>query len=245
MKAEVGQQRSLLELTELDAELGRLAHRATHLAEQQQFEQLQGEHQAANDRLAVLQIALDDLDGQVAEVRGRDRRGAPTRGPRPRRCSTRGRRRQAAVRTAARTGDPAAAAGEARGFAARGHGAARGAAEPAGRAAGRIDELQNETAARAAGARRGHDGDRSNRGSRLLASATSWPLSGRRTAGALRAQRAGRYRRRRCCRAGGAGPAGSRSTAASCPGSPPPREDEVLRCPECGAILLRVKDFGQ
>ncbi|MCV7224996.1 zinc ribbon domain-containing protein [Mycolicibacterium komossense] len=66
MKAEVTQQRSLLELTELDAELSRLAHRSTHLAEQQQYEQLQSEHQAANDRLAVLQIALDDLDGQTA-----------------------------------------------------------------------------------------------------------------------------------------------------------------------------------
>jgi uncharacterized protein len=66
MKAEVIQQRSLLELTELDAELSRLSHRSEHLAEQQQYEQLQGDHQAANDRLAVLQIAMDDLDGQVA-----------------------------------------------------------------------------------------------------------------------------------------------------------------------------------
>lgn len=70
MKAEAKHQRSLLELTELDAELSRLAHRSTHLAEQQQYEQLQGEHQAANDRLAVLQIALDDLDGQSARFEG-------------------------------------------------------------------------------------------------------------------------------------------------------------------------------
>ena len=66
MKAEVTQQRSLLELAELDAELSRLAHRSTHLAEQQQFDALQAEHQAAKDRLAVLQIAVDDLDGQAA-----------------------------------------------------------------------------------------------------------------------------------------------------------------------------------
>lgn len=70
MKADVKHQRSLLELTELDAELSRLAHRLTHLAEQQQYEQLQGEHRAANDRLAVLQIALDDLDGQTARFEG-------------------------------------------------------------------------------------------------------------------------------------------------------------------------------
>ena len=70
MKADVKHQRSLLELTELDAELSRLAHRLTHLAEQQQYEQLQGENRAANDRLAVLQIALDDLDGQTARFEG-------------------------------------------------------------------------------------------------------------------------------------------------------------------------------
>jgi predicted nucleic acid-binding Zn-ribbon protein len=70
MKAEAKHQRSLLELTELDAELSRLAHRSTHLAEQQQYDQIQGEHQAANDRLAVLQIALDDLDGQSTRFEG-------------------------------------------------------------------------------------------------------------------------------------------------------------------------------
>jgi predicted nucleic acid-binding Zn-ribbon protein len=66
MKAEVVQQRSLLELTELDAELGRLAHRASHLAEQQRVEEIQADYHAANDRLAALRLALDDLDAQVA-----------------------------------------------------------------------------------------------------------------------------------------------------------------------------------
>lgn len=65
MKAEVVQQRSLLELAELDAELSRVAHRAAHLPEQQRYEQLQADHQAANDRMAALRIALDDLDAQV------------------------------------------------------------------------------------------------------------------------------------------------------------------------------------
>ena len=65
MKAEVVQQLSLLELASVDAELGRLAHRATHLAEQERFEAVQAEHREANDRLAVLSIALEDLDGQV------------------------------------------------------------------------------------------------------------------------------------------------------------------------------------
>jgi predicted nucleic acid-binding Zn-ribbon protein len=67
MKAEVVQQRSLLELAELDAELSRIDHRAKHLPEQQQVEVAQSEHGEANDRLAVVQIALEDLDAQVAK----------------------------------------------------------------------------------------------------------------------------------------------------------------------------------
>ncbi|CDO25332.1 Zn-ribbon protein, possibly nucleic acid-binding protein [Mycolicibacterium mageritense DSM 44476 = CIP 104973] len=67
MKAEVAQQRSLLELTEVDAELGRIEYRAKHLAEQQRVDEAQAEHAAANDRLAVLGIALEDLGAQVAK----------------------------------------------------------------------------------------------------------------------------------------------------------------------------------
>src|SRR6478672_9769729 len=67
MKAEVVQQRSLLELAELDAELSRIDHRAKHLSEQQQVEGAQSAHREANDRLAAVQIALEDLDAQVAK----------------------------------------------------------------------------------------------------------------------------------------------------------------------------------
>jgi uncharacterized protein len=67
MKAEVVQQRSLLELTEIDAELSRIEHRGKHLAEQQRLEDAQAAHSEANDRLAALQIALEDLDSQVAK----------------------------------------------------------------------------------------------------------------------------------------------------------------------------------
>jgi predicted nucleic acid-binding Zn-ribbon protein len=65
MKAEVVQQRSLLELAELDAELSRIDHRSKHLAEQQRLEEVQAAHREANDRLAALQIAIEDLDTQV------------------------------------------------------------------------------------------------------------------------------------------------------------------------------------
>ncbi|WP_019969993.1 zinc ribbon domain-containing protein [Mycobacterium sp. 141] len=67
MKAAVSQQRSLLELTEVDAELGRIAHRAKNLAEQNRLQEAQAEHSAANDRLAALGIALEDLGTQVAK----------------------------------------------------------------------------------------------------------------------------------------------------------------------------------
>jgi uncharacterized protein len=67
MKAEVVQQRSLLELAELDAELGRIEHRAKNLPEQQLVETAQAAHREANDRLATVLIALEDLDGQVAK----------------------------------------------------------------------------------------------------------------------------------------------------------------------------------
>jgi uncharacterized protein len=67
MKAEVVQQRSLLELAELDAGRSRLEHRAKHLPEQQQVEGAQSAHREANDRLAAVQIALEDLDAQVAK----------------------------------------------------------------------------------------------------------------------------------------------------------------------------------
>jgi uncharacterized protein len=65
MKAEVGQQRSLLELTELDAELSRIGHRATHLPQREAHERLQVEHDAATDRLGAVRIAVEDLDAQV------------------------------------------------------------------------------------------------------------------------------------------------------------------------------------
>ncbi|UXA11449.1 hypothetical protein KXD97_26085 [Mycobacterium sp. SMC-8] len=67
MKASVAQQQLLAELAELDAELGRLGHRAKNLPEQKAVEEAQVAHRAANDRLAALQIALADLDAQIAK----------------------------------------------------------------------------------------------------------------------------------------------------------------------------------
>lgn len=68
MKAELAQQRSLLGLAELDAELTRLAHRATHLPEQQRYQELEAQQREVADRLAVVAIALEDLDAQIAKL---------------------------------------------------------------------------------------------------------------------------------------------------------------------------------
>lgn len=68
MKAEVAQQRSLLELTELDAELARIAHRATHLPQRVEFERLQANHDTANDQLAAIRITVQDLDAQALRL---------------------------------------------------------------------------------------------------------------------------------------------------------------------------------
>jgi predicted nucleic acid-binding Zn-ribbon protein len=66
MKAEVAQQLSLLELSKLDAELSRIAHRATHLPQQEACDRIRAEFNAATDRLGALRIALEDLDAQVS-----------------------------------------------------------------------------------------------------------------------------------------------------------------------------------
>ncbi len=68
MKAEVAQQRSLLELSKLDAELSRIAHRATHLPQQEAYERMQTEYNAAGDRLGAVRIALEDVDTQASRL---------------------------------------------------------------------------------------------------------------------------------------------------------------------------------
>lgn len=68
MKAAVKQQLSLLKLAELDAELARLAYRTTHLPEQQNYQRIHAEHTAAHDRLQTLRIAAEDLDTQVSRL---------------------------------------------------------------------------------------------------------------------------------------------------------------------------------
>ena len=68
MKADATQQRALLELAQIDAELIRIAHRAKNLPEQQRCDELETQQRAAADRVAVLGLALEDLEGQVQRL---------------------------------------------------------------------------------------------------------------------------------------------------------------------------------
>ncbi|MDT5009460.1 MAG: uncharacterized protein QOH57_1077, partial [Mycobacterium sp.] len=65
MKAAVEQQRSLADVVEIDAELARIAHRRAHLPELQRHAEVQAEHRSASDRVAALQLALEDVETQV------------------------------------------------------------------------------------------------------------------------------------------------------------------------------------
>jgi predicted nucleic acid-binding Zn-ribbon protein len=65
MKAAAEQQRLLADVLEIDAELARIAHRRAHLPELQRHGEVQGEHRAASDRVAALQLALEDIETQV------------------------------------------------------------------------------------------------------------------------------------------------------------------------------------
>ena len=66
MKAAVTQQLSLLELSKLDAELSRIAHRATHLPQQEDLERIRAEYNTAGDRMGAVRIALEDVDAHVS-----------------------------------------------------------------------------------------------------------------------------------------------------------------------------------
>ncbi|TAM72579.1 zinc ribbon domain-containing protein [Mycobacterium sp.] len=68
MKSAVAQQRSLLELSKLDAELSRIEHRAAHLPEQEACRRIQEEYDAAGDRQGAVRIALEDIDAHVKRL---------------------------------------------------------------------------------------------------------------------------------------------------------------------------------
>jgi predicted nucleic acid-binding Zn-ribbon protein len=245
MKAEVVQQRSVLELAKLDAELLRLEHRGSHLPEQQRVDAIAGEQREANDRLAVLSLAIDDLDGQVTKFE------AEVDGVRQREDRDRGllagghtdhkqlvelqheletlERRQSSLE------DSLLEVMERR----------EQLAEEQAAQLLRIDELQSELSAVQATRdealvtieQEKHRGV--SRRDQLTAAMNADLLAlyeRVRTKGGIGA---GLLQGRRCGACRIEIDAGELSRISAAP------EDDVLRCPECGAILLRLKDFGQ
>jgi predicted nucleic acid-binding Zn-ribbon protein len=241
MKAEVAQQRSLLELTKVDAELSRLAHRATHLPQREGYEQVQGEHTAASDRLGGVRIVVEDLDAQVARFESeidavrkredRDRSLLTSGATDAKQLADLQHELETLERRQASLEDSLLEVMERR-------------EELQGEQAGEltaIDTLQNDLAiaqqardeavAEIVAARQ----QREDRRAELVAGVDGELISiyerQRNTGGAG----AGPLQGRRCgaCRMELDRGEMSRISAAA--------EDDVLRCPECGAILLRVK----
>ena len=245
MKAEVVQQRSLLELAELDAELSRVEHRSGHLAEQQRFEQTQAEHREANDRLASLRLALEDLDAQITKFESeidavraredRDRSMLEAGAISAKQLSDLQHELETLQRRQSSLEDSLLEVMERREEL-----QTRQADELA-----EIDGLESELAE----AQQARDDALAaieqtrhqclSRRDELTASLDSELVSLYERQRALGGAGAGRLQGRRCgaCRIeidrGGL----ARISAAA--------DDEVLRCPECGAILLRVKDGDQ
>ncbi|HYZ67710.1 MAG TPA: C4-type zinc ribbon domain-containing protein [Mycobacterium sp.] len=244
MKAEVVQQRSLLELAEVDAELSRIDHRAKNLPAQEQLEAAQTAHREANDRLATVQIAIEDLDGQVAKFES-EIDAVRQREDRDRSLLAAGtvdakqltelqheldtlERRQASLedsllevmeRREELQSEQASALAE-------------------------IDELQSKLTE----AQRACDEERTEVDQQRHQSASRRDE----LVASLDADLVALYERQRARGGAGAGPLlgrrcgacrieidqGERARIAAA------AEDEVLRCPECGAILLRVKGTG-
>ena len=243
MKAEVAQQRSLLELATLDAELSRIAHRAAHLPQREAYERVRGEHTAASDRLAALRIAIEDLDDQVSRLES-EVDAVRKREDRDRSLLSSGatdakqladlqheletlQRRQATLedsllevmeRREELQAQQSVEVGTIEGLQAD----LAGAQQALDAALAEIDQTRGEHSSRRAALTASLDSDLSALYERLRA-------GGGPGAGPLQGHRCG------ACRIEIGRGELARITAAA--------EDEVLRCPECGAILLRVKGF--
>lgn len=244
MKADVAQQRSLLELAELDAELARIAHRANHLAEQQDYDRAQTDHSTAADRLPAIQIALEDLDTAVARyeseidaVRQREDRDRSLLGSvaDAKQLSDLQHELETLQRRQSSLEDSLLEVME------------------------RREELQRQQSAELAaldGLQAGLTSAQQARDSALAEiEQTRQQRSARRDelTAALNPELAALYERQRAGGGPGAGPLQGRRCGAcrieidrgELARIAAAADDDVLRCPECGAILLRVKVCGR
>lgn len=244
MKAEVGQQRSLLELAELDAELARIEHRVSRLPERVDHERIQAAHTAASDRLAAVGIALEDLDTQVTRLESeidavrqreeRDRALLDSGTVNAKQVSDLQHELQTLQRRRSNLEDSllevmerreelqAQQASETAAIA--DHQADLDTAQQAlDGVLAEIDTVRRERAARRAELT-------ATLGADLLALYERQRAAGGAGAGPLKGSQCG------ACRIEIDRGELARIAAAA--------DDDVLRCPECGAILLRVRDFG-
>lgn len=241
MKAAVDQQRSLAELVELDADLGRMAHRRSHLAEQLRYEEVQADHRAANDRLAALRLALEDVEAQVSRFEAeidavrqredRDRSLLQSGTPNAKQLSELQHELETLQRRQASLEDSLLEVMERR----------EELQQDQARELAEIDQLETELA----DAQRGRDAalgeidairrDRGERRAQLVAGLGSDLVALYERQRAATGVGAGVLLGRRCgaCRIELDRGELARISAAA--------EDEVLRCPECNTILLRVK----
>lgn len=70
MNVEAPVQAKLLQLAAVDAELTRIAHRRTVLPEQQEVARLEAERNAHKDAAVAVEIMLDDLDRDIRKLEG-------------------------------------------------------------------------------------------------------------------------------------------------------------------------------
>ncbi|HEU0192375.1 MAG TPA: zinc ribbon domain-containing protein [Mycobacterium sp.] len=245
MKAEVAQQRSLLELAELDKELARISHRVGHLPERQEYDRIQTEHTAAEDRLAALRIALEDLDAEVTKLESeidavrqredRDRSMLQAGTVQAKQVADLQHELETLERRQSSLEDSLLEVMERR--------EELQAQQTAGSAA--VEALQSDLA----GAQQALDGALTE------VEAARGQRAARRDelAAGLDAELLALYERKRSAGGAGAGPLHGRQCGAcrieidrgELARISAAADDDVLSCPECGAILLRVKDFGQ
>lgn len=245
MKAEVAQQIALLELTELDAEVSRLDHRVAHLPEQQRCDELQREQRNSADRLSAVGMALEDIDAQISrlesEIDGvrkredRDRGLLDSGSVNPKQVGDLQHELGTLERRQASLEDSLLEVMEHREQLAAEHNEEQVTAEALGGELGAAEEIRDEVATQIETTRT----SRTERRTELLAELDPELLKLYERQRASAGVGAGRLTGGRCgaCRIELDRGELARITVAP--------DDEVLRCSECGAILLRVHGPGE
>lgn len=245
MKSEVAQQRSLLELSKLDAELSRIAHRAGHLPQREAYERVQADCAAATDRLAATRIALEDLDSQVSRFESdieavrqreqRDRSMLQSGATDAKQLSDLQHELETLMRRRTSLEDSLLEIMERREELQAGLASEQAALDDLQAELARAQQALDDAVAEIDEARQAHSSQRDAL-SAGLDPALSALYERQRAGGGPGAAPLQGHRCGACRLEIDRGELARISAAA---------EDEVVRCPECGAILLRIKGFDQ